>query len=220
MNAQVPKLKSGLILQSLDGQTLVFDPSTDGVHLLDPTTGVVFDLLQRGFTREAVATELENRLGLTAGEEFYDLAVQQLDQARLLTDEPASRSWESVDRREVIRRVAAVSLSTLLVPAIITVTASPAHATSGGTGVKCAACTNSSQCSGISTTACGANGACFDPGKPNGASCGQGAVGALKSPCGTTARSAANAQCCTNCLGGTIASNGTNCVFTVLGTCG
>jgi hypothetical protein len=218
MIVRVPMLKSGLLRQSLDGQTLIFDPSTDGVHLLDATTAVVFDLLQEGgWSSEAIATELEKKLSLTAGEEFYDLAIQQLDRAGLVVKEPDVVISEKVDRRELVRRAVALGVSTLLVPAIITVTASPAHATSNGTGKKCDACTSDDQCE--KATTCGAQGACNSPLLPDGAACT--GVGGNKNPCGATASKNAGNLCCSDkCLGGTIVNNGTSCVYTVPGACG
>ena len=63
----LPRIRAGLLRHELDGQVLVYDPRHDRVHLLDPTTGCVLELLQEGgWTAEGVIAEVGARLNIDA----------------------------------------------------------------------------------------------------------------------------------------------------------
>jgi hypothetical protein len=44
----VPRIRAGLLHERLDNEVLVYDAASDSVHLLDPTTGFLYELLEQG----------------------------------------------------------------------------------------------------------------------------------------------------------------------------
>ena len=142
----LPRIRSGLLRHPLDEQVLVYDTTEDRVHLLDPTTACVMELLETGENSEqGVMAELARRLNISADSDLVFLAIEQLRGADLLEPEPAIESSGVVSRREVVRKLAAAGIAGVLVPAISTFTASRAYAQGTVLGVG-AACTASSQC--------------------------------------------------------------------------
>jgi len=176
-----------LLRQRLDGEVLIYDSRDDKVHLLDPTTACVMELLEEGWTAEGIRDEISSRLGATPSEGFLELAFAELGSAGLLVD-PVATSVDLV-RREVIRKAAMAGAAALLVPVITTLTATKGAAQSSGLAA-CAACTAPSQCL---SGQCGSGGACgSNTRKPTGASCS-----------GST-QSSANNECCSNICSATV----------------
>lgn len=175
----LPRIKAGLLRHPLDSQVLVYDPGADKVHLLDPTTAVVLELLEAGgWTREGMAIELKERLGVPPDSAMVSLALHQLRESGLLDEATLPSRLEDVTRRDLVRKLALTGAAALLVPAIATLTATSAYAagTLGGIGASCTAngncasnrcCTATGQCvetaCGVKDTACspiGVNCAC------------------------------------------------------------
>jgi len=209
--SSLPRAKSGLVTHPIDNQVLVYSASEQAVHLLDPTTAAVLDLVQQGgWTREGAAAELRERLGVERSEDLVTLALSELKNVGLLM--PAEQSPEIVvDRREMLRKVAGLGIAAFLIPTIATVTANPAFATSGGTGIACSACGSSTSCQGT----CGTGGACSGGPNPNGFP--TGSSNTITNPVGNcggggqaTRQAAEDAACCdgsateTACSGGTV----------------
>lgn len=153
---RLPRLKPGLLRHPLDGQTLVYSPTTGSIHLLDPTTSCVLDLLEEtGWTAEGVVSEISDRLGLIPDPAFLELAINELRSAGLLEEEKADSSEaRGIDRRDLIRKLALTGAAALLVPAVATLTATPGYAQ--GTGANIA---NGQQCVGTNGGSC-ASGIC------------------------------------------------------------
>lgn len=142
----LPRVRPGLLRHRLDEQVLVYDPRDDKVHLLDPTTACVLDLLEEGgWTAERVAGEVARRLEVDPSEELLALSLDELRKADLLDRSTVSIApVTDVRRREMLRKVGLAGAAALLIPAITTLTATPAlAATCLNNGV---ACTVSGQC--------------------------------------------------------------------------
>jgi hypothetical protein len=180
----LPRLKAGLLKHDLDNQVLIYDSADDRVHLLDATTARVYSLLEQDvWTYESAAAELSRRPGVAEAKGLVDLAIDELRSARLL-DNPGG----SIDmsRRELLRSAALTGAAALLLPAIVTLTATPGYAQGSATVGHCGACTDSSQCMNGETCQTNTGGtACGNPGAPLGAACSN------------------NGLCCSNkCTGG------------------
>lgn len=146
----LPRVRTGLLRHALDGQVLVYDPRDDRVHLLDPTTACVLELLEEGgWTAETITPELARRLDVTANAGLLLLALDQLQIADLL-DKNAATPTPLVDvtRRDLVRKLALTGAAALLIPAVATLTSSRAYAQSGGSINRAngAACDHSFQC--------------------------------------------------------------------------
>ena len=162
----LPSIRPGLLHHPLDGQVLVYDSGADRVHLLDPTTASVMELLQEGGRDlDAIATETSRRIGVASDTSIVKLALEELRQADLL--ESSNIEWhaeEGFSRRDAVRKLAAAGIAGVLVPTIATLTASRAYAQGTLAGVGSACSTNaqcqSNRCCGGScrTVACTASG--------------------------------------------------------------
>lgn len=150
----LPKLRTGLRFNRLDNQVLVYDARVDAVHLLDPTTTLLTDLLRKAADEREIETELGRRGYGESSEHLIGLAFNELRQADLLDEgsSPTPRLTE-VTRRELLRKVTLTGAAALLVPAIATLTASPAYAAT--LLPNCAPCTDKEQCT---SHQCKANG--------------------------------------------------------------
>jgi hypothetical protein len=132
----LPRVRSGLLKHNVDDQELIYDPRADRVHLLDPTTACVLSLLQEGgWTPDGVVIEMSSRLGIPANDSLLPLAIEELRAADLL--EPSTKQVAplvDVSRRELLKKVGLAGAATLLIPSIVTFTATPGYAQTSGAG--------------------------------------------------------------------------------------
>ena len=163
----LPRVRSGLLKHPLDGQMLVYDKKGDRVHLLDPTSACVLDLLTTGdgWTREGLVHEMGERLGIKADSALLTLALDQLAHSDLLEQETQPAVLTDVTRRDLVKKLAMTGAAALLIPAVATLTASPSYAQSQfGAGGPCS--TNANCNTG---TCCVTTGRCQStPCLPNG----------------------------------------------------
>jgi nucleotide-binding universal stress UspA family protein len=126
----LPRVRPGLLRHELDGQVLVYDARDDRVHLLDTTTGHVFELLEQGDrSREGIVSELATRMNSVASESLLDLSLEELRNADLLADGASGLTpLSEITRRDLLRKVGLAGAAALLVPAITTLTATSAYA--------------------------------------------------------------------------------------------
>jgi hypothetical protein len=128
----LPRVRPGLLRHRLDEQILVYDPRDDKVHLLDPTSACVLDLLEEGgWSSERMIGEVARRLNVAANEDLVALSLDELRKADLL-DSGATPVAPMTDlrRRDMLRKVGLAGAAALLIPAITTITAAPAYAQS------------------------------------------------------------------------------------------
>lgn len=150
--SSLPRVRPGLLRQRLDEQILVYDPREDKVHLLDPTSACVLDLLEEGgWARERISGEIARRMNVEASEELVSLSLDELRKADLLdTSSAPVAPVTDLRRREMLRKLGLAGAAALLIPAITTLTASPAYAIGTGCVLSPGACTSNAQCcSGI-----------------------------------------------------------------------
>lgn len=185
----LPRVRVGLLQHPFDEQVLVYDPQGDRVHLLDATTACVLTLLEEGgWTREGINAELSSRLGVTAAGGYLPLALEELRSADLLQTSVGATSLPDVTRRELLKKMTLTGAAALLVPAIVTYTASAGYAQGSGAGNlgPCAACTSNAQCA---SNNCGSDNtlrACGSNQTANGGSC------------SGSNQNSANQKCCSN----------------------
>jgi hypothetical protein len=227
----LPRVRTGLLKHPLDKQVMVYDTRWDQVHLLDPTTACVLELLEEGgWTAEGITAELAARLDIAPNPALLPLAIEQLRQAPLLDEEnPASGAFVDVNRRELLRNAAMAGVAALLIPTVATLTATRGYAqgTAPNHGVG-NTCTGNSEC--ISGNCC--NGICINTGAtcnaagsvPNGGACNftsdcqtAGATctagvcqGPALSACATSAGCQSGLKCCGSKCVNTTCNNTTN----------
>lgn len=145
-----PKPRGGLLRHPLENQVLVYDPEKDQVHLLDPITACVLDLLDEGgWTEEGMAAELAARLSVDPSPALFDLAVDELRNAGLI-DESADAAAAAViptsSRRQLLGKLAMTGAAALLIPAIATLTATKGYALGSAQIGNGGPCTSNGNC--------------------------------------------------------------------------
>jgi len=125
----LPRVRAGLLRHSLDEQVLVYDSRDDQVHLLDPTTACVMELLEEGgWTEPKIVPEVARRLNITPNADLVSMAIDQLGEAGLIDESSPARPRLDVGRREIIRKLAYTGAAAMLVPAVATLTATRGYA--------------------------------------------------------------------------------------------
>lgn len=212
----LPRIRPGLLRHSLDEQVLVYDTSKDQVHLLDPTTAIVLELLEQGgWTREGITVEIADRTGVPRNPAFLSLAIEELRRTGLL-DETTEKvvAMGELTRRDVVKGLAMSGAAAVLLPAIATVTATRGMAQTIGTTASCGACTVDNDCAPPNTCISGTGGnRCSGGVNPTGQLAGQG--GTIDNPvnncnAGDVAaqQAAAGANCCSGSANVTACSGG------------
>src|SRR5688572_14363260 len=137
----LPRVRSGLLRHPLDEQVLVYDASSEKVHLLDPTTACVLELLEEGgWTSEGITIEIAERIGVAPSEGFLPLAIEELRRAGMLERVSDVPPLADVTRRDALRKLALTGASAMMIPAVATLMASSVNAQSPGGASVCEAC--------------------------------------------------------------------------------
>lgn len=197
----LPRIRAGLLRHQLEDQVLVYDQSSEKIHLLDRTTGAVLELLQEGgWTREGILVELRERFQIDGDQSLLLLAFEEVRRIGLVEEESTPiQAMPDATRRDLIKKLAATGAVALLIPAVTTLTASTAYGQASSLRGNGSACTLAAQCA--SGLCC--NGFCASTcNVANGSACPNG-----------------NSQCASGiCCGGLC--SGTACGSTVeCGTC-
>jgi hypothetical protein len=140
-----PKARTnGLIIHTLEDETVVYDLERDRLHCLNPTAAFVFRICDGRTSPRALAKRVEERFGLPADEAIVGYALDQLERARLL-EESAGPAAVITSRRELVRKVGLAGALAVLVPAVVSMVApTPAAAASCRTQGGC--CSNQQDC--------------------------------------------------------------------------
>ncbi len=137
----LPRVRPGLLRHELDGQVLIYDAREDRVHLLDTTTGHVFELLQEeGKTRESIVSELASRMNSIETDSLLQLSLDELRKADLLDNGATTMpALSDINRRDLLRKVGLAGAAAILIPAIATLSATSAYAQASclATGAAC-----------------------------------------------------------------------------------
>ena len=134
--AQLPQARrSGLIVEELPGETLVYDSERDRALCLNQTAAQVWKHCDGKTTPARIAHLIEKEFQITGGDEVVALALERLEKSHLLTTKLAPH-LPGISRRELVRRV---SIAAALVPVItlILVPTASAQATCRANGSLC-----------------------------------------------------------------------------------
>lgn len=187
----LPRVRAGLLRHPLDQQVLVYDSRDGLVHLLDPATACVMELLEEGDrTAEELIAQVGIRLDIAATPELLPLAIEELRKSNLLDLSVASPVAPLIDfnRRELLRKLALTGAAAFLVPAVATLSASRLYAQGSAQIGIGGSCTGVSQCLAPATNCC--NGICTN-----------GACGGSVAACGTCSPGSGTTQCATGTCG-------------------
>jgi PqqD family protein of HPr-rel-A system len=124
----LPRLRTGLLCNELDGQVLVYDPQSDTIHLLDATTGRVMEILRdRVLTEDEAVAELSRHTGAASNAALLELALEELRSAELLDEQPLSATPNGISRRDLLRKAGFAGAAAALIPTIVTLSATRAY---------------------------------------------------------------------------------------------
>ena len=198
----LPQVRAGLLRHPLDKQVLVYDSGNGLVHLLDPATACVLDLLEEGGrSAEEITQQVAIRLDVAENPDLLPLAMDELRKANLLDLRAVGplAPLAGVNRRDMLVRLAATGAAVLAVPAIATLTATRGYAqTSAQIGIG-GACTQASQCLAPATSCC--SGICRE------GACSTGTLGRCER-CSTD-NDCASGDCTSSVCGGAPTNNST-----------
>ena len=123
MHDQKPRARTdGLLVEEVDGETLVYDLGSHEAHRLNPAAALVWQRSDGCVTVRDMVPLLDE-VGLPRDEAVVWMALTRLDAAGLLEpmDLPGSKS--AFSRKEVLRVLGAAAAMTLLLPAVDSVVA-------------------------------------------------------------------------------------------------
>lgn len=103
--AQLPLArKTGLIIEELPDEVLVYDSERDSALCLNRTVALVWKHCDGKTTHASIAKLIEQELQVSEGDEIVSLALDRLEKAHLLAAPPALR-LSGLTRRELVRRL-------------------------------------------------------------------------------------------------------------------
>ncbi len=113
--------RDGLVVERLDGETLVYDLARHRAYCLNPTASVVWDACDGRATQEQIARRVSEALGLPADAALVELALAGLDRARLLERgcAPLRSKAARLTRREAVRRLGLAAAAVPMVAGIV-----------------------------------------------------------------------------------------------------
>ena len=115
--AQLPLARrTGLIIEHLPDEVLVYDSERDKAMCLNQAAAAVWKHCDGETTTERMAHLIENELQISGGHEVVAIALERLERANLLTGKTAMH-FTGMSRRELVGRLATVPvIAMILVP--------------------------------------------------------------------------------------------------------
>jgi hypothetical protein len=148
--------KAGLVIQEMPGEVLVYDLDTNKAHCLNETAAFVWKSCDGNTSISDIAGILASQTGKNVKEDLIWLAIDQLNENRLLEQEIAS-GFSGQSRREAIKKIGMASMIAL--PIIASLVAPPSVLAVGS-----CACVVPGDCGATvgcpSTTNCNGSGLC------------------------------------------------------------
>ena len=162
-NSQVPVArKSGLVVQEVPGELLVYDLDTNKAHCLNTSAALIWKSCDGKNSVSDIARLVENESSDAVGEDFVWLAIDQLSESNLLEREMAPK-FAGSSRRDAIKKI---GLATMVGLPIIASLVAPKSALAGSSCL----CGQVSDCRPPLSTTCPTgfcvNGACTNTAPP------------------------------------------------------
>ena len=157
--AQLPLARqTGLIIETLPDEVLVYDLDRDSAMCLNRTAASVWKYCDGKTTPARMARLIEREFQIARGDEVVSLALDHLQKAHLLTRETPAR-LTGMSRREVVRRL---GVSAAVLPVIAMIQVKPAGQIASCTALGNGCTFNSDCCSGCCSDAtCVPSSNCF-----------------------------------------------------------
>jgi len=158
-NSQRPiARKSGLVVQEVPDEVLVYDLESNKAHCLNQSAAMVWRSCDGNNSVSEIAKLVEGQAGGKVTEDFVWLAIDQLSENNLL-EKAVPSSFEGTSRREVIKKIGLASM--IAVPVIASLVApQSALAASSCSCVNPPSCANVPNAGCPNTTRCNSSGLC------------------------------------------------------------
>jgi hypothetical protein len=153
--------KSGLVIQEVPEEVLVYDTETNKAHCLNKTAALVWKSCDGTRSISDIASYVGSVSGEKVTDDFVWLAIDQLNSNDLL-EKQLEADFKGLSRRDVIKRIGFTTVVAL--PVIASLVAPPTALAVGSCSCTTAAQCNTSSCA--STTICNCNGLCSPDNPP------------------------------------------------------
>ena len=153
-NPQYPVArKTGLVVQEVPDEVLVYDLDTNKAHCLNKTAAAVWRFCDGKTSVPEIAQFLSSETGATVDDDLVWLAIDQLNESSLL-EAQVEPKFAGQSRREAIRKIGIASMIALPIVASLVAPKSAMASAScncGGTGnpLNCATGCPSAACDGL-----------------------------------------------------------------------
>jgi hypothetical protein len=133
-----------LIVKEVDDEVLVYDLTNDKAHCLNDTAARVWKNCDGKNSVADISTSLGKETGVTVDERVVWLALDQLEEFKLLAEVPTAPAvFAGMSRRQLMRNLGVAAIALPVVVSIVAPTS--VQAASCGT-----TCTGASDCAGFS----------------------------------------------------------------------
>lgn len=144
--------RTGLVVQDMPDEVLVYDMDTNKAHCLNTTSAMVWRACNGSTSINEIVKQIEKNSNAAVSDDLVWLAIDQLDEKGLLENKVVSR-FDGLSRRDVIKKIGFASVVAL--PVIASLVA-PQSAMASSSCV----CNTDSDCSGNNTPAACRSGVC------------------------------------------------------------
>jgi hypothetical protein len=142
-SAALPRRRTdGLLVDEIDGETIVYDLDRHKAHCLNRSAAFVWRRCDGRATADQVAAALAGELALPADTALVSLAIEQLETARLLERPAAALPERGHTRRSLIRKLGLTAAAAPLITSILAPTAAAGASVCSGT----TSCTSTKIC--------------------------------------------------------------------------
>ena len=145
-NPQTPRArKEGLVIQELSDEVLVYDLDSNKAHCLNQTAAFVWKACDGKNSIGEIVNDFEKQTGGKVSEDLIWLAIDQLNEKNLLTEE-MPRRFEGQNRRQVLKKIGLASVIALPIVASLTAPTAALAVTCSGTVTNCIGCPDGTPC--------------------------------------------------------------------------
>jgi len=108
--------KSGLVIQEVPDEVLIFDLDSNKAHCLNETAAMVWKACDGSTSVEQIAKGLTTKTGKGVSDDLVWLAIDQLNENSLLAT-PVASTFKGTSRRDAIKKIGLASMIALPVVA-------------------------------------------------------------------------------------------------------
>ena len=153
--------KTGLVIQEVPEEVLVYDTETNKAHCLNKTAAMVWRSCDGTRSVSDIAAHVGSLAGESVSDDFVWLAIDQLNSSDLL-ERQVEADFNGISRRDVIKRIGLTSVVALPVIASLVApkTALAANSCLCGSTADCSGTTQLPENAGCPSPTCNGDGLC------------------------------------------------------------